>query len=394
MKKIIYIHNNYEPEHVPRKPDSEDRFYTYGFGSNLARNFKRFYPEYTVEMWRLDGFTNNYYEKEVQGVKHRVFPAVIIKPFGEFSLKFVWELKKELKKTKSLLFISHIHTWLTYQVSFFFGKKHPIVCSHHGDWSPFFRITMRKGFRKLKDFVDIQVEKRLLKRIDYFLLCDFFQIPYLEKACPKIRYTIFSSGLDVDKMITIPKNAARKKIGWEPDKKYILYVGRLYNLKQPKELIDIWKEIKKERPEIKLVVIGNSDDDEFNEYAIESGVIVLGRILNSELDKYYSASDVYVLMALRKDYFGGTGIAPLESLACNTPVVSYSMRNYIGNNMDELGEVPDTLEGHKEAILKVINNPNHYKNMRESMKKYYSLEAVASKAQAVFEELMNLYDFN
>jgi glycosyltransferase involved in cell wall biosynthesis len=394
LKKIIYIHNNYEPSQVPRKPDSEDRFYTYGFGSNLARNFKRFYPEYAVEMWRLDGYTDKYYEKEVQGVKHRVFPSIVIKPFGEFSLKFVRELKKELKKNKSLLFISHIHTWLTYQVSFFFGKEYPIACSHHGDWSPFFRIKTRKGFRKLKDFIDLQAEKRLLKRIDYFFLCDFFQIPYLEKTSPKINYIIFSSGLDVDKMVPEPKNEARKKIGWEPGKKYILYVGRLYDLKQPKELIDIWKEIKTERPEVELVVIGNSDNDEFNEYAFNSGVMVLGRILNSELNTYYSASDVYVLMALREDYFGGTGIAPLESLACNTPVVSYSMRNYVGDNMQELGEVPGTLELHKKAILKVIDNPDLYKNMRESMKKHYSLEAVASKAQVIFEELMKKYNIN
>jgi glycosyltransferase involved in cell wall biosynthesis len=185
-----------------------------------------------------------------------------------------------------------------------------------------------------------------------------------------------------------------KQLGWDPEKKYILYVGRLYDLKQPKELIDIWKEIKIDRPDIKLVVIGNSADDEFYQYAIESGVIVLGRILNSELDKYYSASDVYVLMALRKDYFGGTGIAPLESLACNTPVVSYAMRNYVGNNMHELGEVPDTLEGYKDAILKVINNPDLYTNMRESMKKYYSLEAIASKVQSVYEGLMNSYNIN
>jgi hypothetical protein len=209
MKRIIYIHNNYEPARVPLKPDIENRFYTYGFGSNLARNFKRFYPEYTVEMWRLDGFTDRYYEKEVQGVKHRVFPAVIIKPFGEFSLKFVKELKKELKKNKSILFISHIHTWLTYQVSFFFGKKYPVVCCHHGDWSPFFKAGIRKGLRKFKDLVEMQVEKKLLKRIDHFFLGDFFQIPFLTKASYNMRYTIFSSGIDFNKTIRM---GSRKKI--------------------------------------------------------------------------------------------------------------------------------------------------------------------------------------
>ena len=45
MKKVIFIHNNYEPEHIPKSPDPEDRFYTYGFSSTIARNFKKYYPE-------------------------------------------------------------------------------------------------------------------------------------------------------------------------------------------------------------------------------------------------------------------------------------------------------------------------------------------------------------
>jgi glycosyltransferase involved in cell wall biosynthesis len=279
-------------------------------------------------------------------------------------------------------------------MAFFFGKKFPLVCSHHGDWSPFFKAGKRKGLRKLKDLIEIQVEKLLLNRIDHFFLGDFFQIPFLAQASHNVSYTIFSSGLDLQKMLPIPKKTAREKLGWDNNKKYILYVGKLYEFKQPKELIDIWKGIKKENPEVELVVIGNSKSDKYYDYTIESGVMVLGRILNTELNIYYSASDVYVLMALRDDYFGGTGIAPLESLACNTPVVSYSMRNYVGDNMHELGEVPDSINAYKEAIKKVLYNSGLYKNMRESMEKYYSLEAVASRVRKIYDELLIKYKIN
>lgn len=394
MKKVIYIHNNYEPAQITKNPDKEDRFYTYGFGSSLARNFKKYNPEFEVEMWRVDGFTDGYYEKIVQEVKHRIFPSVYINHLGDFSLKFIRELRRELKKNKALLFVSHVHSWLTYQVAFFFGKKYPVTCSHHGDWSPFFRIKKRKGVRYIKDFIDIRIEKLLLKRIKYFFVGDTFQIPYLKKALPDLNYMIFSSGLDVNKMVPIPKDEARKKLGWKNDKKYILYVGKLYELKQSRELIDIYKEIKEERPEIELVVIGNTQDDEYYNYAVESGAIVLGRILNSELNMYYSAADVYILLALRDDYFGGTGIAPLESLACNTPIISYSMRNYVGDNIQELGEVPDTLDRYKKAIIKVLDNPGNYKNMRESIIKHYTHEVITGRISAVFEMLMAQYNIN
>jgi glycosyltransferase involved in cell wall biosynthesis len=98
---------------------------------------------------------------------------------------------------------------------------------------------------------------------------------------------------------------------------------------------------------------------------------------------------VFVLVALRNDYFGGTGIAPLESLACNTPVVSYSMRNYIGDNMNELGEVPVNLKEYKKAILKVLENSGMYKNMRESIEKYYTYEKITDKIESVIIELTN-----
>jgi glycosyltransferase involved in cell wall biosynthesis len=185
----------------------------------------------------------------------------------------------------------------------------------------------------------------------------------------------------------ISKNLARDILGWDVNKKYIIYLGKLYRYKQPLELIEIWKEIKKTRPEVELVILGNSEDDEYYHEAVNSGAIIAGRILNKDLYVYYSAADVYVLIALRDDYFGGIGIAPIESLACNTPVVSYALRNYIGNNTDEIGEMPKDLEGYKKGILKVLDNPGKYKNMRESVKKHYSYKAVSLRMYQVFEFL-------
>ena len=391
VNKVIFIHNNYEPEHIPGRPDPEDRFYTYGFGSNIARNFKKYYPEYKVEMWRVDTRSKEYHEKIVQNVLFRIFSSVSMFGQGEFSLKFIRELRKEIKKNKPLLFISHTHTWLLYQVALFF-KKSPIVTSHHGDWSPFFRIKHRKGLKKLKDFLDTLIERLVMKNVDYFLVCDYNHIPYIKKAAPKSRFEIYSTGLNMEGFEPVDRNEARRILGWDKNKKYILYLGKLYEFKQPKELIDIWIDIKKNRPEVELVIIGNTPEDEFYDYAVNSGAMVLGRILNKNLNIYYSAADVYVLVALREDYFGGTGIAPLESLAVNTPVVSYSMRNYVGNNISELGEVPDTLEGYKKAILKVIDNPQLYKNMRKSVEENYSYEKVAGRTESVFRELSKIYN--
>ena len=383
------ICHNYEPDHIPKKPDPDNRFYTYGFGGNMGKNIKIYNPDYEVEVWRIDGYVDKYYEDSYLGVKFRIFPSIYKKNLFNFSINFIRELKKEIKITDPILICLHTHYWLTYQVIFLF-KKSKIITTHHGDWSPFFRVKYNKGLRKLKARLDMFVEKRIFKNIDYIFTSELNQFPYFKAANPNFKYFVGSTGINIDFMLPLPRAEARKMLGWDENKKYILYIGKLYKFKQADDLIRTWQEIKKERPEVELVVIGNTPGDpweEFHEMAEKSGATLLGRVLNKDLYVYYSAADVYVLFAVRDDYFGGTGIATLESLACNTPVVSYALRNYIGDNVHELGELPDTTEKHKGAILKVLDHPENYKNMRESVQKYYSYESIYKKMGPVFEEL-------
>ncbi len=389
-KKIVIICHNYEPERIPVNPYQSNRFFTYGFGSNVGRSLKKYCPDYEIEVWRLDSYADKYYEGKLQGVLFRVFPSIRLRNVAEFSVNFLKELKKEVNQNDPLLIILHTHYWLAYQVLLLF-KNSRIVTTHHGEWSPFFRVKNTKGMRKMKARIDMFIEKKAYKNLDYIFTSDMNHVKYLRMANPSIEYFLWSTGVNFDHMVPIQREQARKELGWDLNKKYILYVGKLYKFKQVDEMIMLWQGLKKERPEIELVIIGNTPGDPWEEFyslAVNSGAMVLGRILNKDLYRYYSAADVYLLLALRDDYFGGTGVAALESLACNTPVVSYALRNYTGDNINEIGEVPDTLEKHKDAILKVIDHPENYKNMRESVEKIYSYQSMYLKARTIFDKLL------
>jgi len=389
-KKIVLLCHNYEPAYTLKEPDPENRFFTYGFGGNFGKNIKLYSPDYDVEVWRLDSKINKpYYESNINGVKFKIFKSFNAGMFFEYSFKYFRELKKEIKQNDPILIILHTHYWLAYIVLFKF-KNSMIITTHHGEWSPFFKYKIMTGLRKLKARIEMFLERRMFKYLDFIFTIDLNQVQYFKMANPGVKYIMWSSGVNFDIIKEISRAEARKQLGWDPDKKYILYVGKLYRYKQADEMIRMWMEIKKDRPEVELVIIGSVPNDpweEFHDMAKESGAILLGRILNTELYKYFSAADVYVLFALRDDYFGGTGIATLESLACNTPVVSYAMRNYIGDNLSEIAEVPDTLEKYKHAVIKVLDNPGLYKNMRESVFKFYSQVSVFLKIRNVFEEL-------
>src|SRR5438552_1802269 len=116
-KKIIVICHNYEPVHTPRKPDPpENRFYTYGFGAGMGKNLKKYFSEYEIEVWRLDGYTSKYYEDIIDNVKFRVFPSLHRRNIFDFSFKMIRELKKEVKKTDPVLAILHTHYWVAYHL--------------------------------------------------------------------------------------------------------------------------------------------------------------------------------------------------------------------------------------------------------------------------------------
>jgi glycosyltransferase involved in cell wall biosynthesis len=390
--RIIVLCFNYEPSQFPRKPDPENRFYTYGFGSTFGRHFNNYLKIYDVEVWRIDGYCEDkYYEKELDNIRFRIFKSFHFSKLGYFSWKYIKELKKQKNKRDTVFFVVHTHNWQTYQAALFL-KGSKIVTTHHGDWSPFFLYETSKGLRKLKALLGKIAEKITFKNIRYFLICDINQVKYIKQASPGMQYEIFSTGLDINRFKTISRAEARKDLKLEPGKKYILYVGKLYKYKQIDKLIEIWLGIKKTFPETELLLAGNEErgkwGEEYYDLASKSGAKIIGRVLNVDLYKYYCAADVYVLLSLRNDYFGGTGIAPLESLACNTPVVSNSLKNYLGNNTAEIGEMPETEEEYREAILKVLREPDKYINMRESVDKFYSLEAVSERIGRVFKMIL------
>lgn len=395
-QKVLILCSNYEESRFPKSPDAGNRFFTYGFGGHFGRLFSNNIDSYEIEVWRLDNHVDNkYYEKRIDGILYRVYKSTGIKKIGLFSWAFIKELKREFKNSSPVLFVVHTHNFQTYQIAYFL-RKAMIITTHHGDWSPFFVYRNSKGLRKLRALLGIAVEKLTMNNIDHFLLCDYKQIPYIKKAAKGAEWTLFSTGLDVDKFRLISKETARKELGLDLSGKYILYVGKLYKYKQIEDLLKIWDEIRQQRPEVELLLAGNeprgSWGEEYYDMAASYGARIIGRVLNEDLYRYYCASDVYVLIALREDYFGGTGIAPLESLACNTPVVSSSMVNYLGDNAREVCEIPETLEGYKDAILKVINNPKNYKGLRESMKKYYDYNVMAERADDIIKKVLEKYN--
>jgi hypothetical protein len=72
-------------------------------------------------------------------------------------------------------------------------------------------------------------------------------------------------------------------------------------------------------------------------------------------------------------------------------VVSSNLRNILGGTLEGIGEAPQTLEGHKEAIIKVLKNPENYTKCRDVIVKHYTEEAIARRLNNIIKQVSSKY---
>ena len=394
MKKVIYITCHYQsPIYFPPK-DMYPNFFTYGWGTRLGRMFKKFNSDWEVEIWRLDSSISIYMETIIDDIKIRLFPAKGNRHIGLYSRNFTKELKRQEEST--IINIQNIHSAIFYQILFFAPKKLKIVGQHHGDWSPFFLIKRDKGLKKLRAYVYAIVELFLINRVTHFFIIDKDHVKYLKRSYKKgtENIAIQPVGIDINKYNFIPKEEACKILSLDSSKKYIFYLGAYYDLKEVDRLCDVYSKVKKEYPNVQLIVAGGRPTDQYYINLINCGAIDFGRILNTEVYKYYSVADVYVSMAFREDNFGGVGIAMLESMACNTPVVCKSLKNIPGNLRDHFGKMPNNEEEMVNDILHVLNNKDKYINCRNFIGDLYDYSVIQKNTAEVYNQILDITNSN
>jgi glycosyltransferase involved in cell wall biosynthesis len=376
--KIIFIGYN-SGRFFKKVPDIDNSFYTYGFNSRRAKALKEYYPDYKIEVWRLAYETRKYYEKEINGIIYKIYPAIKLGKIIHISFRALFHLRSALLEPKTVIHFSNLHSYFTYLISALF-RKYPMIVQDHGEVPLQLKANSHSGLHRMYFILQLLIEKKVFKYLDYFYLGDVNQIPYLQEVKPDFKGEISPSiGIDMSSFPVIQRNSAKTELGWNLDNKYILYVGRLDEVKHVDALIRIWQEIRKSQCNVELVFVGGMESDKFYSLALLSGVKMYKRIMNTEIYKFYCAADVYVLLGLDNIKFGGIGIAVTESLACGTPVVSSNMRNFLERELTGIGEAPVSLEDHKAAIMKILEKPENYHNCRDAIIRCYSNNAVARR---------------
>ena len=392
MYKVVYIDYNFIDKRYPNSVNDGDKFFTYGFSSVYARKFKKYNPEIKVECWKVDSRIKDLHEKNIENVRHIIFPSIRFGKLGHYSGKLIKYLKREIKSNPHTIFnVSSIRHLLFYSVALKL-KERPLVIQHHGESSALHKAKINTGLKKLYYTLQIPIEKLCFKSIDLFFVLDERIKDYLPKSNKKLKVELSTTGVDEEIFYPIDKIEAKKLLGWDINKKHILYVGRLNYTKRPDILLDIYEEFKKEgRNDIELVLAGNEKDDPIYKRAEHSAALLYPRILMTELYKYLSASDVYVLPLLSDQIpFGGIGMLSVQALLCDTPIVGSTVASFPQSDVDKVGFFSTNKEQIKESVLNVFNNHNKFNKVREIAIKHYSWENISKMTHEFYLNIIKV----
>ena len=187
-------------------------------------------------------------------------------------------------------------------------------------------------------------------------------------------------GIDTNIFKPYNKDKAREKLGLPKDKKIILFSGSLIKRKGVKYLINAVNDL-----DVLLLIIGGGKERNKLENISNSNVKFLGYKSNKLMPLYLSSADVYAMPSL----WEGACISLMEAFSCDIPVVATDVgnaRELISNNTGIIVKKKN-IEELRNAIIYVLNNPNKFKGMRNTINKNYDWKVICKRTLDIYKKL-------
>ena len=239
--------------------------------------------------------------------------------------EFVANVSATEKSERRSYDIIHSNYWLSGKVGSILSRrwKIPHVVTFH----TLAKTKLRARVGERESDLRISVEQEVMREsTDNLVLtrAEKMDLENLYGISPE-KVSVIPAGVDTDIFYPVPKLEARVGLGL-PDKETVMYAGRVEPIKGLDILVDSFK-ILNETRDVHLVVVGGSlsgdrELDALRQRSKQLGILekitFTGSVNQSELGRYYSAADVFVLPS----HYESFGLVALEAMACGTPVVA------------------------------------------------------------------------
>ena len=267
-------------------------------------------------------------------------------------------------------------------------KKSRVIHTTHCPWT--------KGFRKKIYDLLLPIYYYIMNNISYSLIDKIiaitpWEINFIKKYADKSKINVIPNGMSDFLYKRIRNNDIRKRLGISNRDKLVLFFGRLNATKGVDKLVEVAKEITKERKDIYFVFRG---PDEGMRYVVEDAVKKNKNIIlvketrdKEEIAKTYQSADVYVLPSYRE----GLPLSLFEAFASGLPVVAspvngipYEMKEPENGFLVKYGD----LRNLKRRILQILDD----KKLAERISKNNKIKAKNYNWDLIYRKTMSLYN--
>ncbi len=243
-----------------------------------------------------------------------------------------------------------------------------------------------KIYYHLHNDIPMNADDEILKHTK-FLLISRYLLKMLKEKCGEDvenRCYIVKNGICCEKfrktLTEKDKLSLRNKLGISPDKKVLVFVGRIVESKGIKELLNAVEQMHDKS--IVLLIIGSTNfgakdiskfETEIKKKCEELGeqVRFTGFIHNNELWKYYKISDIAVLPSMWEE---PAGLTMIEAAAAGLPVIttiSGGIPEYLNNNHAILIERnKNIVENIKNSVYEILSDADKWKQKGQEASEY------------------------
>ncbi|MCD6101424.1 MAG: glycosyltransferase family 4 protein [Candidatus Marinimicrobia bacterium] len=360
--------------------------------------------DYEID-WRKEKKKTLYSRRRVFNNVHKIFPNSSIQVIRPSVLKFPVleyislffshkrEIERQIKEFKPDVIVGFgiINSYLASK----FAKKYKIPFIYY--WIDVLHTLIPiKHFQ----FLGKYFEKHALKNASKVITINQrLQDVVIELGADKEKTCVIGAGIDLDRFDpNLDGTKIREIYGIEKDDLVLFFMGWLYHFSGLKEVALELAKIKDERPDIKLLIVG--DGDAFNDlqeirknYNLNNRLILAGKQPYEKIPEFIAAADICLLPAYPNEKIM-QNIVPIktyEYMAMAKPVITTKLPGIMKEFGNDNGVIyVDKPEDVLEKAIKLLNNKKiteEGKKARRFVEKY-SWDNIVDKFERVLEELV------
>ena len=255
-----------------------------------------------------------------------------------------------------------------YKIPFVFEMDNPIEQS----WETRKFYSKHKYFWYFISKIEAPLTMHILRKADLVLpISKWLKEDFAKKGIERSKMMPLPEGIYPDRFSDASGDKIRKRSRLE-DSKVVVYVGTIDKLRHLDILIHAFSEVREEKENVKLLMVGDGNDKSnlerlANDLEIKDDVIFTGQVYFDEVPNFIAASDIGVSPVPPLDFYKlSSPIKMFEYMAMEKPVVANEEIPEQKEVIRESGGgvlVKFESESFANGIIKLLNNPERGEEM-------------------------------